>query len=295
MNKLAAVLFLSYLFTSCQKELSGDGGGASSISPVITSADVAASIQPDSSISGYVLDSGIISIPIAGIDQRFDYSGVPNGRPWTDTLKAPENLADYPNATYMTGLNLDILGQNISGNLYYQLSNTQWSNLGSYFSPGINVDLQGYALNIPAQASKSNPPQTLVNFPITYNDSINQSSSSAFTFEAGGSFNGFTFSGPITITISTQVKSNNLAYGNLTLRGYNDWMGVVVQRYSTTVTTTFSSTNFIINTLLNGLLTQLGVDPNQSITATEYRFWAVNKGMVLSIAADGSAYVRTGL
>jgi hypothetical protein len=294
MKNLLVFFLLTQLFVSCQKELSGEGSNINTV-PIISSNTVISSLQPNTKRLGYMLDSGIIALPNESANQKFDYSLVPNGTPWSDSLKQPENVTAFPTASYMTGFNLDILGQSINGNEYFQLSNSQWSNLGNYFSPAINIDLQGYSLNIPAQASKNNSAQILVNFPIAYNDSFNQTSTSAFTFDAGGTFNGFTFSGPITITTSTKIISNNIGYGNLKIRGYTDSMAVVVQRYTTTVTNSFSSTNFLINSLLSGLISQAGVDPNQSIITTEYRFWAVNKGLVMQLTANGMAFVRTGL
>jgi hypothetical protein len=294
MKLLIISILVIAIIGSCQQEVTNNNTAAAN-SPQIASATVANSMRPNTKISGYLLDSGIIEAPVAGINLRFDYTNVPAGTPWNDSLKSPGNLTDYPAATYMTGLNQNILGQSIAVNQYFGLSSASWDNLGGHSGTDINLNISGYSLSVPRQAAKKNPVQTLVNFPIKYNDSIKQVCSSAFTIQIGGTINGININGPLTTTTTTTVSGKNIAYGYLKLRGYTDSMQVIVQRYSTAVKTTFSSSNIIINSLPAIVLDQLNLPNDQTTYITEYRYWAKDKGLVLRREGNGVAYVRTGL
>lgn len=280
---------------SCQKDDSTNGNSTSDTGPQITNSTVIASLQPNTKSEGYRLDSGIIDVPDPGINLSFNYANVAAGVAWSDSLKAPVNLTDYPASTYMTGINQSVLGQSFAINQYFQLSNTNWSNLGGYFGSAFNFSYSGYSLNVPSQATKNNPVQTLVNFPIKYNDSINQSSASVFTIQIGATISGISISGPLTTNTITTVKSKNIAFGYLKLRGYTDSMQVVVQKYSTEVKTSFSSINILINSLLTTVLSQFNLSNNQTVYSTEYNFWAKDKGLVMRRQGNGVAYIRTGL
>jgi hypothetical protein len=155
--------------------------------------------------------------------------------------------------------------------------------------------MSGFGIDIPQQANKNNPAQVLANFPVKYMDSISQSVSSSINLQISGNFSGIPFNGPLNVAVASLVKSKNTGYGYLKLKGYTDSLRVTIQRYTTTITTTFSSTNILINTLLSTLLGQVGIPNGQSITTTVYRFWAKDKGLVMTREADGSATVRTGL
>jgi hypothetical protein len=289
----ATILFTMY---SCKKDSDANTDNSPTTnSPVITSTTVINSMLPNKKIGGYRLDSGIIAKPNSGINQSFNYWNVPAGMPWSESLKTPINLTAYPTATYMTGTNQSFLGQSFAMNQYYKLSNQSWNDLGGYFGAAFNFNYSGYAVNIPQQATKNNPEQILVNFPIKYNDSINQIATSSYTMQISGTVSGFTFNGPLTATTTTTVYSKNIAYGYLKIRSYTDSMPVVVQQYATEAKTNFSSTNILINSLLSSILSQLNLPNNGIVYNTEYRFWAKDKGLVMRREGNGVAFIRTGL
>ncbi|NOT52569.1 MAG: hypothetical protein HOP10_14990 [Chitinophagaceae bacterium] len=296
MKKLIYLLCLVLLMASCQKEIDwGSDNPSADNSYDVAGSTVVTSMPPNSRINGYLLDSGIVAVPDSGINLRFDYANVPDNVTWSDSLKTPVNLADYPQARYMVGFSQSLAGQAVTANEYFSLNTTDWNDLGGYFNPAINISQGGFGIDIPQQANKNNPAQTLVKFPVKYKDSINQSVNSSVNLQISGNFSGIPFNGPLTISLATVVNSKNIGYGYLKLKGYPDSLRVVVQRYATSITTTFSSTNFLINTLLATLLSQAGIPNGQTITTTVYRFWAKNKGLVMTREANGMARVRTGL
>src|ERR1043166_5622910 len=101
---------------SCHKDVNN---GTATTGPQITSATIINSMQPNTKIDGYMLDSGIISSPDGGTNLQLDYANVPAGMPWSDSLKIPANTVHYPTATYMTGVNQNLLGQTIIANEYF--------------------------------------------------------------------------------------------------------------------------------------------------------------------------------
>jgi hypothetical protein len=290
---LCLVVFIS----SCQKEIDGSQNNNEdpSVGFEVAGSTVVSSMPSNIRTNGYLLDSGVVAVPDSGINLRFDYANVPDNVTWSDSLKTPVNLVDYPQARYMVGFSQSLAGQTLTANEYFSLNTTDWNDLGGYFSPAINISQAGFGIDIPQQANKNNPAQTLVKFPVKFNDSINQTISSSINLQISGTFSGLPFSGPLNIGVGTTVKSKNIGYGYLKLKGYADSMRVVVQRYSTSITTTFSSMNPIINVLLPTLLSQIGISNGQTVTTTVYRFWAKNKGLVMIREANGSARVRAGL
>jgi hypothetical protein len=296
MKKLIYLLCLVFIVASCQKEIDwSTNNPAADNSYDVAGSTVVTSMPANIRISGYFLDSGVVAVPDSGINLRFDYANVPDNQTWNDSLKTPANTTDYPQAKYMTGISQSLAGQTLSANEYFSLSTSSWNDLGGYFSPATSFSQGGFGIDIPQQANKNNPAQTLVNFPVKYKDSINQSVNSSVNLQISGNFSGIPFNGPLTISLATVVNSKNIGYGYLKLKGYTDSLRVVVQRYTTSVTTTFSSTNIIINTLLATLLSQVGIPNGQTITTTVYRFWAKNKGLVMTREANGVARIRTGL
>lgn len=291
-NTLLAIAIV-FAFSACQKQLDGGDTGQSAIT--IAASTVASSMKVNTKESGYQLDSGVIAIPIAGSNLSLNYANVPDNVPYSDSFKTPTNLIDFPTATYMAGLSQDILGQNLSINQYFQVSTSSWSLLGNNFPSPINVTVQGFQIDVPVQTNKTNPTQLLVNFPIKLGDSITQAITNSFTLNIAGTVQGFPISGPIKITTTTAVQSKNIADGSLKLKGYTDSLAIVVQAYSSTTTTNFSSTNPILNAALSGILSQVGLTNNQTVSTTLYRFWARGKGLVITREITGRARVRVGL
>lgn len=296
MKKSIYLLCLVFIVASCQKEIDWSTNGPTVDNNYdVAGSTVVTSMPSNTRINGYLLDSGVIAVPDSGANLRFDYANVPDNQTWNDSLKTPANTVDYPNAKYMIGISQSVAGQTLSANEYFSLSTSSWNDLGGYFSPAVNISQGGFGIDIPQQAAKNNPAMTLVNFPVKYKDSIAQTTSNSINIQISGNFSGIPFNGPLNIATGTVVKSKNIGYGYLKLKGYTDSLRVVVQRYTTSITTTFSSTNILINTLLATLLSQVGIPNGQTITTTVYRFWAKGKGLVMTREADGSARVRTGL
>lgn len=279
---------------SCKKSDDNNGGSTVSGGPQVTATAFISSHLSGSKLEGYRLDSGIISVPISATGFTLNYLSVPNGTAWKDTLKAATNTIDFPNATYTNGINQTMLGTNLSIFRYFKVSNTSWAVMGDdYGAATISIPTLGTA-SLAKQAVKLTPNQNLANFPINYRDSFAQTCTGQLTFNANIT-SPITLNGPITVNQSTSVKSNNIAWGILKIKGYSDSLSTVIQKYSTEVTTNFSSTNPLINAVLPQLLSNFGMTNNQIISTTTYRFWAVGKGLVMTLNADGTATVTTGL
>ena len=299
-NKFLTVLSIVIIFSSCKKDDGGSNGGNGG--PQITATAFINSHSANSKSSGYMLDSGIIKIPTASPNLALDYSSITQGANWSDTLKASNNATDFPSAAYMRGVNQQIIGQTIALNQYYQLSNNTWTNLGNYIGTPVNIAIPTIgAINLPAQAAKQSPALTLANFPIVYNDSFNVNTTNAVnsTVTATTTISGFTVNlnnEPLTTTLKTTVKSNNIGYGTLQLKGYTGSMQVVIQKYTVTEKTNFAFANSLYNLALNSILSSnFGITNDQTYSYTTYRFWAVDKGLVMTLNGDGSATVTTGL
>jgi len=295
-------------FTSCTK--SDDGNGGTTVGgPQITATAFATNHSAGSKISGYKLDSGSIKTPVAGTSLSFNYDTVTKRGNWSDTFKTPLNTADFSTATYMTGVNQQLLGQNISLNQYFQVSSSSWLNLGNYMGTALNAPIPSIgSISVPVQAAKQNPALILVNFPVSYGDSIAQTSTNVVTAKVTAST---TVSGPggvqvpvnlnnesLTITQTTTVASKNICWGTLLLKDYTGPMQVVVQKYTTSIKTDLAfPNNTLYNLAINGFLSSanLGITNGQVITQTSYRFWAAGKGLVMTLNADGTANVTTGL
>ncbi len=294
---LVVTLILSTLVLACSKSDSGSGSVTNN-SPQITNTAFVNSHVPGAKFSNYRLDSGIIKTPTAGTAISFNYSNVPNGIPWSDTLKTATNLIDFPGATYTIGFKDSLLGQSLSLFRYYKSNSTEWSLMGDdYDALTLTIAGTGTAA-IPKQAVKKNPVQILAKFPIIYGDSSNQTCLSALnaTVTVPPTPPLTTpISGPLTINQETKVNSRNLCWGTLKIKGYTDSMQTVVQEYTTVIKNNYSSSNFIINALIPGILGNFGMTNGQSITTKVYRFWVPNKGLVMTINADGSATITTGL
>jgi hypothetical protein len=295
MKKISTYVAFSILVFGCTKNTGTTNANTATNSPQITATAFITSMQPNTITEGYVLDSNVVAIPQNGINILYNYANVSDIKKWKDSIKSPINLTDYPVANYMVGLNQDILNQNIEYNQYFQINNNSWNNLGSYYGVPINFTYSGYGVDIPKQASKNTSSQSLVNFPITYNDSLTQNVTSKFNTTVTGTISGITINGPLTTTTTTKINSKNIAYGILKIKGYNDSLEVVIQKYTTTIKTNFSSSNILINGVLKSVLSQFNLVNDKEITATIYRYWAKNKGLIMTIEIDGKTYVRTGL
>lgn len=300
-KKILSVLSLIAIFSSCKKDDGGDVGGTTG-GPQITATAFINNHTAGSKPNGYTLDSGIIKMPTASTNLVLDYSTVTQGANWADTLKAPNNPTSFPNATYMRGVNQQIIGQTIALNQYYQLSANSWTNLGNYIGTPVNIAIPTIgAINLPVQAAKQNPAIVLANFPIVYNDSFNVNSINAITSNvtATTTVSGFPITlnnEPLTTTLTSTIKSKNIAYGTLQLKGYTGTMQVVIQKYTFTEKTNFAFANSLYNLALNSILsTNFGITNDQTITYSTYRFWAVDKGLVMTLNNNGIAYVTLGL
>ncbi len=292
MKKIFAILFLASSIIACKKDDdngSGNNGGGSS--PQITSATFQAQYSAGAKLSGYVLDSGIIATPVSGTNLTYDYASITMGAAWKDTLKTPANTTDFSTATYMRGFTQSLLGQSASLDNYFQLSSSSWVNLGSYNSSPISVTVTQGSLSIPAQASKQSPVLPLVNFPIAYGDVITQTCTSSINATANATVSGFSITGPVTTKQTTSVDSKNIAWGTLKLKGYANPMQCIVQKYTTSVKTDVTSTNTTLSLLIPSILSQYGVTNGQTVTLTTYRFWVENKGLVMTLNANGTANV----
>ncbi len=295
MKKILSLgFFVVIAFSSCKKNDDNGSGSTGSSAPQVSATAFISNHLAGSKLSGYRLDSGIIAIPTAGTNLRFDYASVPNGTPWSDTLKTPTNTVDYAGATYTNGLTQSMFGTNLSIFRYFKVSSTAWTVMGDDYSAAtISIPTVGTA-SLAKQAVKSTPNQTLANFPVNYADSFVQTSASQLTFNASVT-TPVALNGPITVNQSIAVNSKNLAWGTLKVKGYTDSLQTVVQKYTTAITNNFTSTNPLISLALPSLLSSFGITNNQTITTTAYRFWVPNKGLVMTLNADGSATVTTGL
>ena len=294
-KKLLAVLACIVILNSCKKDDNNNGGGSTSSGVQITGAVFLSSHTPGVKHSNYRLDSGVVAFPTAGTSLSFNYSNVSDTAKWSDTLLAPTNLTAFPAATYMVGFNQSTLGQNISLNRYYQATTSSWNILGDDYG-ALNVTVAQGSLAIAAQAVKATPVQTLANFPISYGDSIKQTSVSVLNATASATVPILgSITGPLTVTQTTTVNSKNFAWGTLKLKGYSDSMSVVVQKYSTDVKTDISSSNPTISALIPTILSQYGGTNGQTVTITTYRFWAKDKGLVMTLNSNGTANITTGL
>lgn len=247
-------------------------------------------------LGGYRLDSGIIAIPTADAMVSYNYLSVPNGTAWKDTLGAATNLVDFAGASYTRSFNLTMLGTNLTVSRYTQVNTSGWAVLGDdYGAATVTIPGTG-SLNFPKQAVKATPVQKLVNFPVSYGDSISQTSATVLNATANATlpFIGST-TGPLTITQTTTVSSKNIAWGTMKIKGYTDSLSTIVQKYTTSIKTDIASSNTTISALIPSILSQYGVTNGQVITTTLYRYWVVGKGLVMTLNGDGSATVTTGL
>lgn len=293
MKKILFAFIAIASITSCKKDDDGGSGSTGNGGPQITSATFQTQFGAGAKLSGYTVDSGIIAIPVSGASQNYNYANITMGAAWKDTLKAPGTA--FTGATYMQGASLNLLNQNASFFRYFKVDNSSWTILGDAVS-AVNVAIPGTgSLSSAAQNSAKTPNQTLVNFPVSYTDSFNQVSNSELNFTASATVPVFgSITGPLTVKQETTVTSKNLAWGTLKLKGYTDSMQCVVQKYTTSVKTNFSSTNALISGMIDQILSQVtngAVTNNQVVTTTMYRFWAANKGLVMTLNADGTANV----
>lgn len=280
--------------SSCKKDDNNGGGTTTPGGPQITATAFIGNHTAGSKLAGYRLDSGIVAIPTSGGSLSFNYASVPTGTPWADTLKTPTNTVDYAGATYTNGINQSMFGTNLSIFRYFQLTSSTWAIMGDdYDATTITIPTVGTA-SLAKQAVKLTPNQTLASFPINYADSFAQTSTGQLTFNANVT-TPVALNGPITVNQSIAVKSKNFAWGTLKIKGYSDSLQTVVQKYTTAITNNFTSTNPLISLALPGMLSNFGITNNQTITTTAYRFWVPNKGLVMTLNADGSATVTTGL
>lgn len=298
------------LISSCKKD-DGGGGSTGNGGPQISSTDFINHHTPNTKQNGYRLDSGIIKTPEASANLVLDYSTVIKSADWSDSLKPPANTTDFPSATYMRGVNQQVLGQSLTLNQYYQVSSSSWTNLGNYLGTPATVPLPTIGtIEVPAQAAKQLPALILASFPIVYNDSLSQTSTNVITTKATGTVtipptppltSPTTINlnnEPLNITQTTTVKSKNIGWGTLQLKEYTGTMQVVVQRYTTSVKTDVSFPNSpLYNAFINMFLSSanLGITNGQVIALTTYRFWVPGKGLIMTLNADGSATVTTGL
>jgi len=297
------------VLNSCKKSDDGNGGSGTTGGPQIASTTFIANHSAGSKPSGYRLDSGSIKTPVVGVNLAFNYDTVTKRGNWSDTFKTPLNTADFSTATYMTGVNQQLLGQNISLNQYFQVSSSSWLNLGNYMGTALNAPIPSIgSISVPVQAAKQNSGLILANFPVSYGDSIAQTSTNVVTAKVTAST---TVSGPggvqvpvnlnnesLTITQTTTVASKNICWGTLTLKDYTGSMQVVVQKYTTSIKTDLAfPNNPLYNAAIGAFLSSgnLGITNGQVVTQTAYRFWAVGKGLVMTVNADGTANVTTGL
>ena len=301
-KKIVTIVSLISIFSSCKKD-EGTGNNASGNGgPQITATAFINSHTPGTKQNNYMLDSGIIKTPTTAANLVLDYSAVTQGANWADTFKTPNNPASFPSATYMRGVNQQIIGQTIALNQYYQISTNSWTNLGNYIGTPVNIAIPTIgSIILPVQAAKQSPALVLANFPIVYNDSFNLSTTNAINSNVTASI---TVSGfpvnlnnePLTTTLSSTIKSKNIAYGTLQLKGYIGTMQVVIQKYTVTEKTDFAFSNALYNLALNSILSSnFGITNGQTITYTTYRFWAVDKGLVMTLNANGTANVTVGL
>ena len=120
--------------------------------------------MPGAKFNNYRLDSGIIKVPISGTALQFNYAGVPNGTPWSDTLKAPTNFVDFAGATYTIGRKDSLFGQSFSLFRYYKTSSTSWTIMGDD-NDAISITIPGTgSASIPKQAVKKVPQQIFLLF-----------------------------------------------------------------------------------------------------------------------------------
>lgn len=272
MKKILFVALAIASITSCKKD---DGGGNTAVNVAIT---------------GYKLDSGIISLPSASASLALDYSNVSTANAWNDTQRIATNAA-FVGATYMTSANTTLLGQTIGISTYYKKDASIWSELGDDFGNNVNLSLGGISATITNGAMVKSPALTLANLPVNYNDSFQSNANSSLNLNA--TYGGATI--PVTVNLATTGKSKNISTGTLKLNGYSGTMNVVVQKYTRTVATSVS-TNPLFQSTLNGLLNTYGfTNGQQTITLTEYRYWVAGKGLVMTLYANGQAYVTTGL
>ncbi len=281
------------ILSSCKKSDDGNGGGVTVGGPQITATAFINAHAAGSKLNGYRLDSGIVAFPVSGSSLTYNYANVPKGTPWSDTLKTPATA--FASATYMSGANLNLFGQNATFFRYFKVDNSSWTILGDEVS-AINVTIPGTGtLTSNAQNSAKSPAQLLASFPINYADSFQQSSTSVLNFNAAATVSGFAITGPVAVTQATTTTSKNFAWGTLNLKGYSTALDCVVQKYTTSIKTSATSTNPLLNSVIPQVLSSFGIDPNTPVVTTSYRFWAVGKGLVMTVNADGTANVTTGL
>jgi hypothetical protein len=290
-KKIVTLLSVVAILSSCKK--SDDGGStntAGASGPQITATAFISNHSAGSKLAGYYLDSGSIKFPVSGTNLSFKYDTVTIKGNWGDTLKSPLNTVDFAGATYMRGINQQILNQSVALNQYFQVTSSNWVLMGSYLDLPLNISIPSVgSIALPAQASKQVASLILASFPINYNDSVNQTSTNAITATASAS--GIT--GPITISQETKLNSKNIAWGSLKLKGYADSMQVVIQKYTTVTSTNITSTNPLLSLAIPSIISNYGLD--KPVTTTLYRYWAKDKGLVMTLNADGTANITTGL
>ena len=291
MKKIFLILLISTTIFSCKKD-DGSGNPTGSGGLQITSATFQAQFGAGAKLSGYTVDSGVIKIPVTGANLAYNYANITMGAAWKDTLKIPGTA--FSGATYMSGSSLNLFGQAASFFTYYKIDNNSWTVLGDDVS-AINATIPGTgSISSAAQTSARTPIQTMVNFPISYTDSFQQASTSSLSFAASATIPGIPLpiNGPVTITQTTTATSKNLAWGTLKLKGYTDSMQCVVQKYTTSTSTSGSSTNPLLSAAIPQVLASAGIDPTKPTVVTTYRFWVANKGLVMTLnSVNGKAYV----
>jgi hypothetical protein len=299
MKKIFYLMLGLATITACKKEdnksLAGPIGGEQ-----ITSATVLASVSAGKVASNYRLDSNVIKIPVADTNIFLNYSSVNTSNSYTDSFKAPNNSTTYATATYMRGVTQNVLGNNIAFNNFFRVNSTSWVNLGSYTPNSVNIPIPTVgSITVPSQAPVNNPSQILVNFPIAYGDSIAQTSTNVINTLVTANYSGFVLNNEtLSLTTQTTVASKNIAWGKMRIAGYTDTSDIIIQRYTTKVKLTFSFTGPsapLYNLSLNSILQPYGITNGQETTLTEYRYWAKNKGLIMTLQSNGVALVRTDL
>lgn len=293
-KKLLTIVIGIAALSSCKKDDGGGGSGPTVVSgPQVVATGFIGNYGAGAKLGGYMLDSGVIKVPASDTGLTFNYGSVSTANPWKDTLKTPG--AAFSSATYMRGASLALTGQNVSLNRYFQLSTTNWLELGDDYS-ALSLTIPMGTGNFPAQTAAKVSSQVLASFPLQYGDSSQQVCNSQIYFDVTTTVPVLgTISGPVLVKQETTVKSRNMAWGTLNIAGYATPLQAVVQRYTTSVKTNFSSTSATIGALIPTMLSTYGITNDQVITTTLYRFWVPNKGLVMTLNADGTATVTTGL
>jgi hypothetical protein len=131
----------------------------------------------------------------------------------------PQIIMNFKDGNYYKTINLSILGQNVTANEYFYLSDDQLYAKGMFISAQA-VTASGITINVPEQEVLYSQSKLICNFPLTYNEAIHNAPQYSSTIKAtvsGASALGLPDGTPVSYKVTFDDTYKVLSWGGLRL------------------------------------------------------------------------------